>query len=390
MSASADHDRFHLAIVQPHYRPDGGVERFIHRAVGALRERGLRVSIITRRWEAGSGNPSTTADDDEVIICNPPYLGRTMQDVTFARAACRTIATLRPDCVQSQARIMCCEIFRAGGGVHASWLEQRARSTGRLRRRMTAASPYHQYVLRAERALFTSPRLRAIICNSRMVRDEVQERFAVPDEKLHVIYNGVDHETFRPPTATERENARRAFGCADHERVVLFVGSGFARKGLDTLLQAVARLDSTWRVLVVGRDKNQRGYVRRAHALGIGERVRFAGRQEYLLPYYHAADLFALPTRYDPFANATLEAMACGLPTLTSPKCGAVDLIEHQRSGMVIDALDVYGWSEALAELNDETSLRMMGRAGRELVRPLTTRRMVDQLTALYQGVLRA
>lgn len=389
MSATAGQGEAHLVIVQPHYRPDGGVERFIHRAVGALRERGLRVSIITRRWEAGSGDSSNTADDDEVIICNPPHIGRTMQDVTFARAACRAIAKLQPDCVQSQARIMCCDIFRAGGGVHASWLEQRSRQLSGPRRLSMTLSPYHQYVLRAEKALFTSPRLRAIICNSRMVRDELQERFAVPDEKLHVIYNGVDHESFRPPAATERENARRAYGFADEHRVALFVGSGFARKGLDTLLRAVARLDPNWCVLVVGRDKHQRRYVRRAHALGIGERVRFVGRQEYMLPYYHAADVFALPTLYDPFANATLEAMACGLPTLTSPKCGAVDLIEHERSGMVIDALDVGGWSEALAALNDETSRRLMGHAGRELVRPLTTRQMVDQSTALYESVIR-
>ncbi len=389
MSGSADRHRTHLAIVQPHYRPDGGVERFIRRAAGALRERGLRVSIITRRWEPGAGGSSKAANDDEVIICNPPFLGRTMQDVTFARAVCRTIAKLRPDCVQSQARIGCCDIFRAGGGVHASWLEQRSRQLGTPRRLSMTLSPYHQYVLRAERALFTSPRLRAIICNSRMVREEVQDRFAVPDEKLHVIYNGVDHEAFRPPTATERENARRAFGFADEDRVALFVGSGFARKGLDTLLRAAARLESGWRVLIVGRDKHPRRYLRRAHALGIGERVRFAGRQEYLPPYYHAADVFALPTRYDPFANATLEAMACGLPALTTPKCGAVDLIEPGRSGMIIDALDVGGWSEALAALNDETARRLMGRAGRELVRPLTTRRMVDQLTAVYREVMR-
>ena len=123
-------------------------------------------------------------------------------------------------------------IYRAGDGVHRQWLEYRARHASPLERASIALNPYHRYVCAAEGRCSSNADLRAVICNSNMVRGEILRHFAIAEGKLRVIYNGVDTERYHP-----RERAAQR----DGDIVLAFVGSGFARKGLDTVLAAMAR-----------------------------------------------------------------------------------------------------------------------------------------------------
>lgn len=219
-----------LAIVRQKYTPYGGAERFVERALEALAAKGVDVTMVARKWqgEAAAGVHALRLD--------PFYLGRTWRDASFSRAVQRLIAERRFDLVQSHERIPGCDIYRAGDGVHATWLELRARASDRL-------SPWHRYTLRAEAAMFRDPALRAVVCNSRMVRDDIARRFGVSGDKLHVIYNGVDLEDFHPRLRRERgEELRRKSGIAAGAPVLLFVGSGYERKGLPELLRALARM----------------------------------------------------------------------------------------------------------------------------------------------------
>src|SRR5204863_7581839 len=158
----------HVALVRQRYSAHGGAERFIDRAGGALGEQGVAVTVLAREW---TGDPGT------VVRCDPFHLGRVWRDWSFARAVCREVARRSFDLVQSHERIACCDIYRAGDGVHAQWLAERARMQGPLARLATRASPHHRFLLAAERALFTSPRLKAVICNSEMVRGEIARHF---------------------------------------------------------------------------------------------------------------------------------------------------------------------------------------------------------------------
>jgi UDP-glucose:(heptosyl)LPS alpha-1,3-glucosyltransferase len=375
-------EALHVVFVHPRYRPDGGVERYLSRAAGALIQRGARVSILSRNWR-GAG------DGVRAIACNPPYIGRTWDEWGFARRACRLLRELNADCVQSQVRMPCCDIYRAGGGVHREWLVQRGRALGPLRRLSMAMSPYHRYVLAAERALFTSERLRAVICNSMMVRDEIIRHFGTSAEKIHVIYNGIDPWVFRPPRSdSERAAVRNALRLREDDVLYLFVGSGFGRKGLAALLRAFVTLPGEAHLAVVGRDKRMRGFQRLAERLCGPGRVHFLGPREDVVPCYHAADAFALPTLYDPFPNAVLEAMACGLPVVTSVKCGAVDLIRSGENGLLCDALDIESLGAHLQTLLDGERRRAIGEAGRRTVAPLTLEAMADSLLRLYQRVI--
>lgn len=371
-----------LAIVRQSYTPFGGAERFVERAVEALGRSDLSLTIVARRW---SGAPT-----HQVLRCDPPYLGRTWRDTGFARCVQKLIAERRFDIVQSHERIAGCEVFRAGDGVHATWLELRARAGGPILRLGHALSPWHRYTLAAEAAMFADPRLQAVICNSRMVRDDVGRRFALDAAKLHVIYNGIDLDDYSPALRqAHRSRLRRELGVEDAVPVVLYVGSGFERKGVRALIDAAAMMrDSGARFWIIGRDKHSARYAAHADAKGVGNRIRFLGPQQDVRPFYGAADTFALPTIYDPFPNAALEALASGLPAVVSNSCGASELIEAGRNGYVCDALDIAALARSLDALCAPGAAAAMGAAARAAALPLSREAMAEQLLGLYRALL--
>ncbi len=264
-----------VALVRGRYDPSGGAERFVQGAIAALRAQGAAITIVARAWPDHDGS---------AILVEPFHIGSLWRDWAFARAACAELERRRFDLVQSHERIACCDVYRAGDGVHAQWLAERSRVQGPLARLATRLSPHHLYVLRAERALFSSARLRAVICNSEMVRTEIRERFGTAPEKLVLIRNAVDSAHFHPGLAAEmRRPVREQLRVPLDAHVVLHVGSGFERKGVAGLLGAVARARSRPWAIVVGKDKRAGRYVgarppprhRRARALR-GNRVRRA------------------------------------------------------------------------------------------------------------------
>ncbi|HEY5683159.1 MAG TPA: glycosyltransferase family 4 protein [Sulfuricaulis sp.] len=369
-----------IALVRQRYAADGGAERFVARALEALKAQRLRLTLVTREWHGGEGF--------EVLTCRPFHLGRLWRDWSFARCVCRTLAGRHFDLVQSHERIACCDIYRAGDGVHREWLAQRSRVLGRAARLGLALNPYHAYVKMAERALFTSPRLKSVICNSRMVRDEIKKHFALPDEKLPIIYSGVDTKVYHPGLKEHREAIRARHGIPPDAVVLLFVGSGFERKGLPTLLRAMSGLPENCFLLVVGRDKRLARFQRDVQHLGLFPRVVFTGTLDDVKPYYGAADVLTLPSLYDPFPNVALEAMACGLPIVTSYQCGAAELIENGKNGFASDSLDVKALTAFLRDLLDPAIRRRMGLAARQTVEPLTPAAMSEKLIALYQELV--
>ncbi|MDP2132493.1 MAG: glycosyltransferase family 4 protein [Sulfuritalea sp.] len=363
-----------LAIVRQKYTPFGGAERFVERALAALKARGVDVAIVAREWQGG------TAGGIENVRVDPFYLGRTWRDAGFARGVQRLMAQGRFDLVQSHERIPGCDIYRAGDGVHATWLELRNKPSDRF-------ALWHRYTLAAEAAMFRHPKLRAVICNSRMVKDDIARRFGVADEKLQVIYSGVDLEAFHPRLRAELgRGLREKTGVDAATPVILFVGSGYQRKGLPTLLRAMAAMKrSDGRLWVVGRDKDEMLMRKLAQTLDVDQRVMFLGAQADVRPFYGAADVFALPTLYDPFPNAALEALACGLPLLTTTTCGAAELVTADN-GRVIAAGDVLALAAKLDELCGRAPA--MRDAARASVAHLELTSMAAQLMALYSRLV--
>lgn len=377
-----------IAIVRQRYNPYGGAERFVERALGALAAEGAEVTLITRGWE---GAPR---EGFRQIICDPPYSrllgGRAARDRSFATCAQREMAAGGFDITQSHERIPGCMIFRAGDGVHAAWLDHRARILNPLQRLAQRLSPYHHHVLAAEKAMFEHPALKAVICNSPMVADEISQYYGVDRSKLQVIYNGVDTQQFHPSLANEfRAAVRIEHGIPEDVPLLLFVGSGFERKGVPQLLRAFALMENRQvRLVIVGADRKLKAMRALAGSLGLAGRVLFTGPLKDVRPWYGAADAFVLPTLYDPCPNAALEAMACGLPMLTSTTCGAKAWVVDGKNGFVVDALDCRGMSDALASLCQLAFNATSRASARIAVAKLSLASMSDQLMVFYRSLL--
>ncbi len=371
-----------IALIRSRYTPFGGAERFVESALAALAEKGVTLTLITREWKGPA--------ERSVILCNPFHIGRLWRDRGFARSVQKIIAGKKFALVQSHERIAGCDVFRAGDGAHAAWLEARTRTQGRFAQLATRFSPWHRYMLKAEAQMFADPRLRAVICISRMVANDVRRFFRVPEEKLRVIYNGIDCDNFSPKLRElHRTPIREKLFIPAQATVFLFVGSGFDRKGVRQLLAAFASIpDKQIHLIIVGKDRKQNIYERQAKALGINERVHFCGPQRDVRPYYGAADAFVLPTLYEPLSNAVLEALASGLPVVTSTRCGAAELITPGVNGFVCDALDVDALALHMAALLDPVLRDSASRAARTSVQHLTLRDMSNRYLRLYEELL--
>ena len=376
-----------IALIRQRYNPYGGAERFVERAITALAAQKVEMTLLARDWLGAE----EMAREVRMIRCDPFYIGRIWRDWGFARSVCAALKANVFDLVQSHERIACCDIYRAGDGVHRQWLANRSRAAGLLERIALALNPYHLYTKAAEKRMFESPRLRAVICNSNMVKEEVRRHFGVTDSKLHVIYNGVDLAAFNPALRGEwRARKRRELGIADEAMVFLFVGSGFARKGLPQLLRAMTGVRGA-HLIVVGEDRELALMQSRVGNLKLAGRVHFAGAQKDVKPWYGMADCFVLPTLYDPFPNAALEAMACGLPLVTTLQCGAAEFVESGVEGYICrDALDVVELARCLNLAAAPGQAQRMGSAARRKVEPFGLEGMAQQLTQLYADLMQA
>ena len=373
-----------LALIRQRYTPYGGAERFIEGALEALLERNVAITLYTREW------PQTNLQLIEPHICDPFYLGSLWRDWGFARAVSRAVGTTKANLVQSHERVLCCDVYRAGDGVHAVWLEERLRDASALARLGVALNPWHRYTLGMEKKLFASPWLRAVICNSKMVRDEIKARFALPDERLPVVYNAVDSVAFHPGLTEHRERLRARYKIPAEATLFLLVGSGYERKGVATAIAALAELPESAHLMVVGREKRIKRSKRLARSLSVRERIAFVGPQLDVKPYYGCADVFVLPTIYDPFPNAVLEAMACGLPVVTSTKSGAAELVEEYAAGLVCKSRDVAGLAAHMRTLLDAETRKRQGANARHAIEPLTPSAMTLKLVLLYKELLEA
>lgn len=373
-----------LAIIRQRYAPAAGAERFFEGALEALLERNVAISLYTRSW------PQTKLQLIEPVICDPWYAGAFLREWGFARSACRAISRSKANLVESHERLRCCDIYRARDGVHAVWLEERlkgASAYGRLRLR---ASPYNRYMLRAEKRLFASPWLQAVICNSKMVRDEIIDRFRLPESKLHVVYNAVDSDVFNPNVRTLRAAVLQRHGIDDAATVFLLAGSGYEHSGAGAAIEALAELPAPAHLMISGRAIHAQRYRDLANSFGVADRVTVADLDMDPRSWYGAADAFVLPTLYDPAPESTLEAMACELPVVTSTKSGAAELVLGNDAGLVCPAGDIAGLAAQMRTLLDATTRRRLGANARRAVLPLSPAAVTLQLVLLYRDLLTA
>ncbi len=373
-----------LAIIRQQYAPAGTAFRLFESALEALLERNVAISLYTREW------PETRLQLIEPVICNPRYAGAFTRDWGFARAVCRVIGEAKANLVESHERVLCCDVYRAQDGVHAVWLDERRRGASPLGRLRLALSPYNRYTTLAERRLYASPWLQAVICGSTMVRDEIRDRFGLPEAKIKVVPNAVDSDFFNPQLRAGRDAFLARHGIDAAATVFLLAGSGYEHSGAGTAIEALAELAAPAHLVIAGRGRHAERYRFLARRFGVAGRVTIIEAEPDPRACYGAADAFVLPTLYDPTPESTLEAMACGLPVVTSTKSGAAELLLRHDGGLVCPAGDVAGLAAQMRTLLEPATRARLGANARAAVLPLTPAAITLQLVLLYRDLLAA
>jgi len=371
--------RFRVAIIRQKYTPYGGAERFIEVLLHTLHEQNLEIelTLISRKWKSDS--TSTI----RFIKCNPFYVGRLWRDWSFYKAACNIIKQEQFDLVQSHERITCSDIYRAGEGVHQEWLNQRWRAQPWLIRAWNSVSPYHRFILNQEKRVFENPNLLRIIANSEIIRQEIVRNFPECSASIHVISNAVDQTKFSPKLKQQyRLSARKELGIPIDAYTSIFVGSGYERKGVKTLIEVFRGLPDNHHLIVIGKDKNIKHFMSLSAKHELRNRIHFLGPKEDVRPFLGAADLFVFPSLYDPLPNSALEAAAAGLPILASKTTGAAELTD--AIGLpTLDPLDISAWTEAILALSKSPSQKPIDMS------KYSAQAMAHSLGLLYQNIMR-
>lgn len=320
-----------IALIARRFDPSGGgTERDLIVTAQYLREAGYDVAIYANelRTEAAPWTVHTVA-------AGTP--GRALRLWRFANSAPAQARREGADLVVSFARAIGADIMRSGGGAHISYVRAAGRWRGPVAGGAMWLSAYHRAQMAVERRAFDSPSLQRTVAVSNLVREDLMREFGLDSRRVITIYNGVDLERFRPALDdTVRASIRRRLGVTSPGPLVVFAGNGFARKGLEFLVRAWPMLErDTW-LVVVGEDRTMLKFRRLSHRLGVAERVIFVGRRRDISDIFGAADLFALPSLFEPFGNVVMEAMASGLPPLTSTFSGVAELLPEPLQRFVV------------------------------------------------------
>ena len=317
-----------IGFIKRKYVPFGGGENYLERLMRACRAAGHDVHLVTTAW------PRDRVADVAVHPVRVDALGRGGRMRVFSRRAALAVRDAGLDLSFSLERTAQQDVWRAGEGVHRVWLQRRRRWQPAWRAALDGMTPRHRAMLALEAAAACNSPL--VIANSRMVQRDLEQTYPERRGRIRVIYNGVDDARFSVLARNaDRRRVRAALRLPPRRGLLLFVGSGFRRKGLHEALAALTHLPDC-ELLVFGRDRLTR-WRDRVRRLDLRDRVRFMPPTSDLAPYYHAADVVVLPSWFDPFPSAGLEALRCGTPLVSSRFAGVHELIDLDVNGDIVD-----------------------------------------------------
>ena len=333
-----------IALVRRGYSRSGGAEAYLKRFAAGIVEAGHKVQLI-----AGDDWPHEQWPFGEIKRL------RAKSVIGFANELEQIRLQLHCDVLFSFERVWSCDVYRAGDGVHRAWLARRRRFEVPLKQFVRAAGRKHRDLLHLEESLFEKRSAAWVIAASQMVVDEITGLYGYPADKIDLVRNGVPLDRFRFDPEL-REKSREEFNLKPDQLALLFAGSGWERKGLLFAIEAMALCNNRkMRLLVAGRGE-ARPYKTTRLRFWREDPVQFLGEVADLVPVYAAADIFILPTIYDPFSNACLEALASGLPVITTRSNGFSEIIQDREHGSIVDhAANLIGLRDAIHFWSDSS-----------------------------------
>ena len=377
--------RFATAIL--HFsRSKGGAERYVVDLCSRMAKEGFEVHVYAEKW------------DEEIAgiflhqVKTPPF-PKSLRLLSFAIKATREMKSANYDVTLGVGNTLEADVLQPHGGVHWAWFWRSLRAydhpilwmiklLGRILSPKQWASGW------IEDRPYKRGNYSRIVAISDMVKEDIIQRYKVPEDRITVVYNGVDIERFHPRNRRYREEIRKRFGVGE-EFVILFVSHNFRMKGLSYLIKALAKIrkeDSfPFKLLVLGRDR-QGPYLRLAKKMGVFGEVIFAGSTDEIQKYYGAADLLVHPTFYDACSLTVLEALASGLPVITTSSNGASGIISDVQEGSVLDdPRNIQILAGEILFFSQPGTLQEASRAARRLAQKYSHQQCHQEMVKVFQ-----
>jgi UDP-glucose:(heptosyl)LPS alpha-1,3-glucosyltransferase len=364
----------------------GGAERYCYDLMHFLTGKGLEVHIYSAAFPAR---------DRRLYFHQVPVIPhpKSLRVLSFAVNCRRMMREERFDCIMGVGDTLDADLLQPHGGVHWKWfwrgLEGYRKPFPWVFKFLGRSLSLKQW---AKGIIENAPYAKAkkIIAISDMVHRDISAYYGISADRMAVIYNGVDIERFHPRNRSYAEEIRSHYGFSPKDVVLLFVSNNFRLKGLLYLIQALAlikRKRENVKLLVVGRDSAE-PYRRLTKKIGCADDVLFAGGVRDLERYYASADILVHPTFYDPCSLVVLEALASGLPVITTRRNGAGGIIKDGMEGFVLDdPKDVDVIAEKILFLSQPGTLKEASNASRRLGERYSHERCYRAMLKVFQEI---
>lgn len=354
----------------------GGAERYCANLCRGLANRGHQVYVLTQQMD------KDLHPELNLVPIRVSSFSSSAKNLSFHRNCQNALKKLNLDRVYALSRSYPVDALRVSDPLHLAWMKLRYRSKWRLL--IECLNPRHRAILRLEKGIYNPANTKVIITNSKLAKRQVHDLFGFPQERIHVVYNGVDLKKFSPLEEVQPVSKKVR---------LLFVGMDFRRKGLQYLLKGLSLIKPgllSFSLDIVGKG-DQKCFGRMAENLGISEAVRFHAPTPMVEEFYRSADLLVLPTQYDPFANVCLEALACGLPVATTTTNGASEVIQDRETGFILNGSNALA-DQIVARISSFAAMapesrRQMAKMARRKAESFTIDRNVDETLKILSSL---
>lgn len=329
-----------VTILSRHIKGDGGLEKWAFRIAEGFSRKDVLVTILTSDiLEKNTLKPLIHTHTLPLTKwLNFQKMGQ------FNRLAQKWNKRHQADIIFGMDRTSHQTHIRAGNGVHAAYLKKR-KIFENYPLYKSFINPLNQTILKIEKEAFENPELKVLFTNSYMVKNEILQHYQVSPDKIEVIHNGAPWKEMEKDFTAWVEKKQK--GCIKHSLDptlyhFLFIGHGYERKGLRSLLKALATLKNReFHLCVIGKDRKIETFIKLATSLGLEKNVRFFGPVSDVRPFFQVADSLVIPSHYDPFANVTVEALAMGLFVVSSKSNGGHEILKEETGTMIEDLSNI-------------------------------------------------
>ncbi len=371
-------------------RRKGGAERYLVDLCARMAQEGHKVHVYAEHWEEEVQGVTLHR------VKTVPF-PKSLRLLSFAIKAAREMKIANYDVTLGVGNTLEADVLQPHGGVHWAWFWRSLQAYENpflwlvkfLGRVLSPKQWVQGYI---ESVPYKKGTYKTIVAISDMVKEDLIKWYKIPEDRIVVIYNGVNIERFHPRNRQFKGEIRKRHEIGE-EFVILFVSNNFRMKGLGYLIQALSKMkeegSSPFKLLILGRDHPQ-PFLRLAAKLGLSKDVILAGVTNEPERYYGAADLLVHPTFYDACSLTVLEALASGLPVITTSSNGANGIMTQGKEGFILpDPTD----SRTLAErisflLNNDERRAEASLAARELAERYSNEKNWEEMKGIIERAI--